>query len=270
MVFGLMAKVFSLDQISMSNVQMKLVISILLWAHSCVGWGCLSLCDSNITMVGLCYNDSLVLSCCCNNSLCDIVWLVLSNSDVVLLNISLGDVVRFLDSLVNLLGDGDVVGNLDSVGAVVGVSDCFHVVVGTRHLLLDCVDVSLGHSSSIVGHLGLINNLVWERLGNKLVLNHSGGVVQSLCDVFVQSCWHILCFSLPLGVVLHLCVGRSFVHSLIVALLGTGILLGGRRIGDGWCRRTVGWGRRRRGMWCTIRGWRTSSWVVGLSDHICH
>jgi len=194
-------------------------------------------------MVGLCDGDIHMLLLGLNLGLSDIVWLLFSDSDIVLLHFGLSDIVRFLYGLVDLLGDGDVVGHLDGVGAVVGVSVGLHVVVGAWHLFLDCGDVGLSNSASVVGHLGLVDDLVWQGLGDELVLNHSGGVVQGLSLVFVESFWYILSLSLPSSMVFHLCVGHSLIHSLIIALLGAGVLgCWGRAIARGR-RGTIAGGR---------------------------
>jgi len=218
-------------------------------------------------MVGLCDGDIHMLLLGLNLGLSDIVWLLFSDSDIVLLHFGLGDIVRFLYGLVDLLGDGDVVGHLDGVGAVVGVGVSLHVVVGAWHLLLNCGDVGLSNSTSVVGNFGLVDNLVWEWLGDEFVLNNGSGVVQSLSHILVQSCWYILSLCLPLSMLLHLCVGHSRVLSFVIALLGAGVLgCWGRAIGGCWgssiCRSRFGR--------CAIAGWRTSSCVVGLCGNARH
>merc|ERR1719370_1358857 len=114
------------------------------------------------------------------------------------LDLSLSDVVRLL------LSDGDIVRYLDGVGAVLGISVGLHVVVCAWHHFLNCGDVGLCNSIGVVSNLGLIDDLVWEGLGDELVLNNGGGVVQSFCYILVQSCWHVLSSCFPLCVVLHL------------------------------------------------------------------
>jgi len=244
---------------------------ISIWAHSSVcGFG-LGTCNSDISMLGLGDGDIHMLLLGLDLSLSDVVRLLLSDGDIVLLNLGFSDVVRFLDGLVHLIGDGDVVRYLDGVGAVVGISVGLHVVVCAWHHFLNCGDVGLGNSIGVVSNLGLIDDLVWEGLGDELVLNNGGGVVQGFCYILVQSCWHVLSSCFPLCVVLHLCIGDSLVHSLVVALLGAGVLgCRGRAIARLWFRwgwGTIGWSRFG---WGTIVGWRTSSWVIGCSDRDCH
>lgn len=54
-------------------------------------------------------------------------------------------------------------------------------------------------SNSSLSHLGLIDDLIGEGLGDELVLYNGGGVVQGLSHVLVQSGWHVLKAGLKRG-----------------------------------------------------------------------
>jgi len=199
--------------------------------------------DGVVTLFVLGARDVHVLRLFDHVSLCDVVRFVLRHCDVVLLDFCFRDVVRFLHCLVVLLGHRHVVRDLSSEGTVVRLRHGLHEVVGSRHVLVLGLYLHLVDLGSVVGNLGLVDDLIRQRLRDELVLHDGGRVVQGLRYVLVQGVRDQLIIGVPVDVALHGGGSVGLVVNLVVALLralvdglgrGTVGRGGGRAVGRGW------------------------------------